>query len=259
MDPVAPNPTQIFERAQQEGRRRLSMSWLDMVSTAFIAGITVVFGLVALAVTEALVEPSLGEGPAKVAGGLAFAIGLVFLVVGRTELFSEDLFDPVAAAVGGGERHPLTALLRLWGVTLALNLVGGALLLAILLVDGALPDGAAPVLDSAAEEIAGKGPLATLARAVLAGALLALLSYMLNAVDTVSARILVTTMVGFFLALGPFDHAVVSGLHLLFGIWNGAAVDHSDLLANLGLATVGNLVGGLLLVTFTHTAQVRGE
>lgn len=259
MDPVAPDPPQIFERAQREGRRRLSLSWLDMVSTAFIAGVTIVFGIVALGVTEALVAPSFAEGPAKVAGALAFAIGLVFLVVGRTELFSENLFDPVAAAVGRGERRPVTAVLRLWAVTLVLNLVGGAVLLAILLVDGALPDDAGRVLDSAAEEIAGKGPLATLARAVLAGALLALLSYMLSAVNTVSARILVTAMVGFFLALGPFDHVVVSGLHLLFGIWNGAAVTYGDLIANAGLATAGNLVGGLLLVTFTHTAQVRGE
>lgn len=259
MSSVAPTPVQVFERAQEEGRRRLSLSWLDMVSTAFIAGVTIVFGIVAFGIAQGYVEPVLGTEPAKLIGSLAFAIGLVFLVVGRTELFSENLFDPVAAAVGWGMRRALGAVLRLWVVTLVLNLVGGAVLVGILLVDGAMPESAGPVLASVAEEIAGKGALATLARAVLAGALLAVLSYMLNAVNSVTARILVTFMVGVFLALGPFDHVVVSALHLVYGIWDGAVVTYGDLLTNIGLATAGNLAGGLLLVTFTHTAQVKSR
>ncbi len=94
-------------------------------------------------------------------------------------------------------------------------------------------------------------------RAVLAGALITLLSYMLNAVDSVTSRILVAYMVGFFLALGPFDHVVVSALHLLFGIWLDGAVGYGALAANLGLSAAGNLLGGLLLITLTHTAQVK--
>jgi formate/nitrite transporter FocA (FNT family) len=64
-------------------------------------------------------------------------------------------------------------------------------------------------------------------------------------------------MVGFLLALGPFDHVVVSALHLLFGILLPDGVSVCDLAQNIALATAGNLVGGLTLVTFSHTAQVR--
>ena len=257
---VAPNPDQIYERAVDEGRRRLSLSMLDQVSTGFIAGVTIIFGLVALGVVEALVAPRFGAGVGALAGAMAFAIGVVFLVVGRSELFTENFFDPVAAAIEQqrGSR-PWTGLMRLWGVTLALNLVGGALLVALLTVDGALPEGAAHTLSRLAEEIASKGWAATLVRAVLAGALITLLSYMLNAVDTVTARILVSYLVGFFLALGPFDHVVVSALHLLFGIWLDGAASYGALALNVGLSTVGNLLGGLLLITLTHTAQVKSS
>lgn len=186
--PVAPDPDGIYERAAAEGRRRLGMTPVRQMTTGFIAGVTIVFGIVALGVTEALVEPTLGRGVATIVGALAFAIGIVFLIVGRTELFTENYA----------------------------------------------------------------------ARAVLAGALITLLSYMLEAVDTVTARILVAYLVGFFLALGPFDHVVVSALHVIFGIWLSDAVTYSDLAVNIGLSTVGNLVGGLLLVTLTHTAQVKG-
>lgn len=256
---VAPSPDQIYERATAEGHRRLSLSTLDQVSTAFIAGVTIIFGIVALGVVEALVAPEFGTGVGSLAGALAFAIGLVFLVVGRSELFTENFFDPVATAITESGRRPWTSLLRLWGLTLALNLLGGALLVALLTVDGALPEGAAHALSRVAEDIASKGWAATLVRAVLAGALITLLSYMLNAVDTVAARILVTFMVGFFLALGPFDHVVVSALHLLFGIWLDGSAGYAALGMNVGLSTVGNLLGGLLLITFTHTAQVRSD
>lgn len=255
----SPDPETIYQRAEREGRRRLEMPALEKAATGFIAGVTIVFGIVALGVTTALVEPHFGPEFAELAGALAFGIGVVFLVVGRTELFSENLFDPVAAAIAQRGRPVWLRLVRLWATILVLNLVGGAVLTAILLVEGALPDGAGEVLDRVAEEIAAKPAAGTLARAVLAGPLLALLSYMLKAVDTVAGKVLVAFIVGFFLAVGPFDHVVVSALHLLFGLWHSGAVHYLDLLANLSLSTVGNLVGGLVLITLTHSAQVKSR
>ncbi len=82
---------------------------------------------------------------------------------------------------------------------------------------------------------------------------------MLKAVDSVTARILVTVMVGSLLAAGLFDHAAVSGLHLLFGVWLSDVVGYLDLLTNVGPALIGSLVGGLFLITLTHTAQVKGS
>jgi formate-nitrite transporter family protein len=256
---IAPTPEEIYERSVDEGRRRLSMRPLELIATGFIAGVTVVFGIVALGVTKALVEPEFGPGAAALAGALAFGIGLVFLIVGRTELFTENFFDPVAAAVEDRGARPWARLLRLWIGIFVLNLIGGAALIAVLSVDGALPGELPRALVDVAEEIAGKGWDATLARAVLAGALITLLSYMLEAVNTVTGRILVAYSVGFLLALGPFDHVIVSALHVLFGIWLADGISYGELVANIGLATAGNLVGGLLLITLTHTAQVKSR
>jgi formate/nitrite transporter FocA (FNT family) len=254
---VAPSPEAVYDRAREEGRRRLSMPLLEQVATGFIAGVTIVFGIVALGVTEALVAPDLGGGVAVVASALAFSIGVVFLVVGRSELFSENFFDPVAAAINESGGRVWGRLARLWVTILALNLVGGAVMVALLTVKGALPEEANSSLIHVAEEIAAKSWQATVARAVLAGALITLLSYMLSACNSVASRILVTAMVGFFLAIGPFDHVVVSVLHLLFGLWESNKIHWADLGQNLALSTGGNLAGGLLLITLTHSAQVK--
>lgn len=58
-------------------------------STGFIAGVTIVFGIVALGMFEELVAQRFGEQFAAVAGALGFGIGLVPLVVGRSEPFTE--------------------------------------------------------------------------------------------------------------------------------------------------------------------------
>lgn len=255
----APSPEEIYKRAVAEGDRRLGMPPLEKTATAFIAGVTIVFGVAALGITSALAEPALGPGLAHIVGALAFAIGLVFLVVGRSELFTENFFGPVASTIDQEGRGSLLELGRLWLVVLVLNLVGGAVLAAILTVEGALPEGAPEALVKVAEDIATKSSLATFARAIAAGALLTLLSYMLHACDSVASRIAVTYIVGFFVAVGPFDHVVVSALHLLFGVWLSDAVRYADIGANLLISTAGNLLGGILLMTLTHTAQVKGS
>ena len=255
---TAPTPAEIYRRSKEEGRRRLSMSGLDLVSTGFIAGFTIVFGVVGLGVVESLVEPAGGRALAKLAGALAFAIGLVFLVVGRSELFTENFFDPVAAAISERGQRVWLLVGRLWVVILALNMVGAAVLAAVFAVDGALPQGAPEALSMVAEDIAGKSGVATFARAVAAGALLTLLSYLLQGVDSVLGRITVAYLVGFFVALGPFDHVVVSATHLLFGVWFGAPLGYGDVLVNMAISTPGNLVGGVVLVTLTHAAQAKG-
>ena len=255
---TAPTPEEIYERSKQEGRRRLSMSGLDLVSTGFIAGFTIVFGVVGLGVVESLVEPVAGRALAQLAGALAFAIGLVFLVVGRSELFTENFFDPVAAAISERGRKVWLLVARLWVVILVLNMVGAAVLAAVFTVDGALPEGAPEALSMVAEEIAAKSGVATFARAVAAGALITLLSYLLQGVDSVLGRITVAYMVGFFVALGPFDHVVVSAAHLLLGVWFDGHVGYGDVLLNMAISTPGNLVGGVVLVTLTHAAQAKG-
>lgn len=254
---IAPTPSEIFRRAADEGERRLDQSFVELVSTGFIAGFTVIFGLLALALVQAAVHPRFPE-IAPVAGALAFASGFVFLVVGRTELFTENFFDPVATAFQWREPGILHRLLRLWGVTLAVNLVGGLLFALVIAVPGVIPDGAGAALRRIAEEILARGPLAGFVSAIVGGALIALLSFLLQAVETVGSRIPVAFFVGFILAAGPFDHVVVTVLHLFLGLLFGVGVGAAGFAQVLALATAGNLVGGLGLVTLSHVAQASG-
>lgn len=235
----------------------MDQSLLELVSTGFIAGFTIIFGIVALGIAHAAVAPHSQE-IAKLAGALAFALGLVFLVVGRAELFTENFFDPIATLFDRNRSGSLPRLLRLWGITFVLNLVGGALLALATAVPGVLPERAGHSLSKVAEEIAARGALAGLMSAIVGGALVALLSFLLEAVNSVGSRIALAYLVGFLLAAGPFDHVIVTALHVFAGILFGAPVGFAELAEILAISTAGNLIGGVGLVTLSHVAQVKG-
>jgi len=256
--PVAPTPSEIFRRAAEEGERRLDQSTSELVSTSFIAGFTIVFGIVAQAIARAVVEPQFGE-VAKIVGALAFGLGLVFLVVGRAELFNENFFDPTAAIAEQRDPGMLSSLLRLWVLTFVFNLVGGVLFVLVLSVDGALPPGTAESLSTTTEEVARREPVPRFASAIAGGALVSLLSFLLVAVNSVGSRLVLAYAVGFLLALGPFDHVIATVLHVFFGILSGASVGYGALAVIVLVATAGNLVGGIGLVTTTHIAQALGD
>jgi len=251
------NPAEIFAKSAEEGERRLNQEMLELLSTGFIAGFTIVFGIIALAIVEALARPSLGE-LSKLLGALAFGVGLPFLILGRAELFSENFFDPIAAAFKSKVGGMLRKILRLWLLTLILNLVGGGVLVLVLSVEGALPSGAHETLNRVAEEIAGRSGLATLMRSIIGGALVALLSYLVIASRDTTGRILVAYVTGVLLALGPFEHGVVTMLNLAFGVAFGAAVTWIDIAQTFCISILGNLLGGVGLVTMSHAAQAKG-
>ena len=253
---AAPDPAEIFDRAAEEGERRLDQSLIELLATSFIAGFTVVFGTVALGIVHAAVPAGTGRLDA-VAGALAFGLGVVFLVVGRAELFNENFFDPIAAAIER-DGFPTGELLRLWGVTFALNLVGGGLMVVVFWAEGTLPAGTEVALRSFAEHTAGRSTVANFTSAIVGGALVALLSHFLAAVDSGGSRIWMAYAVGFLLALGPFEHVVVTMLHAFFGVLYGARIGVAEFAALTGIITAGNVVGGIGLVTITHVAQAKG-
>jgi formate-nitrite transporter family protein len=253
-DPL--DPSEIFERAATEGERRLRQSLLELTATGFIAGFTIVFGMIGLGIVEGMTRPALGD-MASLLGAFAFGTGVVFLIVGRAELFSENFFDPIAAGFRPGEQKLTARLLRLWGLTFLFNLAGGAVLILAASVPETLPAGATASLNRIAEDIAQRPLWPTLTRAVIGGALVALLSFLIAASQETISRAFVAYAVGVLLALGPFDHVIVSMLHVGFGLASGADVTLLHAFKVGLIATIGNLVGGVGLVTLSHAAQAK--
>lgn len=147
----APEPHEMFARTREEGIRRLSRTRLEVAATSLVAGFDVVFGIVALAAATAAISPHFGASAAHLVGSLAFGIAFVFIVVGRSELFTENFLVPVSALRAG--KVSKIKLAELWTISPVLNIVGGAALVLVVSSKGVLPEGAAPALVDVAEHI----------------------------------------------------------------------------------------------------------
>jgi formate/nitrite transporter FocA (FNT family) len=254
----APQPEEIYRQTREEGRRRLSRPVLELAATAVVGGLDVAFGIAVYGLTAAAVEPKGGEGLAHLAGAIGFGIAFVFIVVGRSELFTENFLVPIAGL--DRDRGSLVKLGELWAVSLVMNLVGGFALAMVLTSEGVLRHGSKHAILQLAEHTARYTPLTAFLSAVVAGALMTVLTWFVEgAAESMGVRITMAWIVGAVLVLGSFNHAIVGAIEMFYGLRFGGPIGWDNLFANLGIAVAGNLVGGLVLVTFVRSAQVFGS
>jgi formate/nitrite transporter FocA (FNT family) len=249
--PQAPDPEEIYERTRREGQRRLSRPLLELAATALVGGFDVAFGVAAYGLAAGAFG---GSGDrAHLAGALAFGIGFVFVVVGRSELFTENFLVPIAGLERN--RRSYAKLVELWAAALVLNIVGGAVIALVVTSRGVMPVGASALRDLA-RHVHSFTPETAFLSAIVAGGLMTLLTWFVEgAAESMGVRIVMAWIVGSLIVLGSFNHAIVGQIELVYGMRYGVHVPIGDYLANLGLGIVGNLVGGLGLVTFARFAQ----
>ena len=255
----ARDPDQIWEESVEEGERRLARSPLGLAATGAVGGVDVMLGILALTVVSGALAVAVPEQLAHVGGSLFFGIGFVLLVVGRSELFTENFLIPIAGLLRGHGSARRLALL--WSVTAVANLVGIFVLAAIFTRAGLVPPETLDAAGKLADTFAERDFLTALLSAIVAGTAMTLFTWLTHAVEHDIARIAIAMLVGFLLAAPSLNHAIVSFGEMGFGLLAGTAKDATwtDLAQNFPVAVLGNLIGGLGFVTFFRILQVRGE
>jgi formate/nitrite transporter FocA (FNT family) len=253
----APKPHEIYREMRAEGRDRLGRSRLELAASSLVAGFDVVFGVIALASTDAAVSPHFGTQAGHLAGALAFGIAFIFITIGRSELFTENFMVPVTGLRKGLQTK--LQLAQLWLLSPIFNILGGSILILILTTHGVLPGGAGTSLRTVALHADGYGASTAFASAIVGGALITVMTWLIEGSPTSGSRILVAWIAGFLLALASFDHVIVVTLEMIGGIRVGAPIPWLDVARNLGIAAGGNLLGGLAFVTLTRTGQAIGS
>src|SRR5699024_7915585 len=105
------------------GEKRLVRPPMGHAITSFAGGMSVSFGAIAMAAAAASVGGSLGDpSVGHLLGALLFPIGFVILLIGETELLRGSCL--IAVVAGLMNRGSLAQLGKLWGLALAVNLVG---------------------------------------------------------------------------------------------------------------------------------------
>lgn len=220
-----------------------------------IGGFEVSLGaLAAMAVLGSALDSGLRLYAGLALAGLVFPIGFLFVIVGRSELFTENFLIPVATVLE--RRMPALSLARLYGLAWVANITGCALMALMLQVPGAIGE---PLHHGYAAYTAYKlavPPLGVFVSAVLAGMTMTVMTWLLVAVRDIVGRVLVIWAAGFTIFATNFSHAIVGSAILLAGFVD-AGRTLGDVAIWLGITTAGNIVGGVGLVAIGRTVQVR--
>lgn len=250
-------PEEIHDLAAGYGDERLARSSRDMLITAVIGAVELsLAALAAMAVLGSALEAAPGL---HLYGGLAlaaivFPAGFLFVIIGRSELFTENFLVPVLAVLDG--RQGLSCLVRLWGVVWVGNMVGCAGFALVASIPQAIGE---PLMHGYAAYAGYKlsvSPLGVLVSAVLAGMIMTVMTWLLVAVREPLGRILIMYAAGYALFATNVSHTVV-GAALIFVGFHEAHKSVLDVAEWVALATIGNLVGGVGLVTLGRLVQVK--
>lgn len=239
--------TETFLRTVSEGEHRLTRSWPGLLATGVVGGLDVGLGILGLL----LVKEATGS---SLLAGLAFGIGFMALTLAQSELFTENFLVPVMAVTA--RRASIGQLLRLWFGTAVMNLAGGWIMTGLIMAGQ-------PKLRATAVEIAteyARFPVGrAFALAILGGLVITLMTWMERSTESVPAKLAAAVAAAFLLVAGSLNHAIVVSLLSFAALHAGAPFGYAHWLAVAGLATVGNMIGGLGLVTMVRLVQVGSE
>ena len=237
---------ETFLRAVDEGRRRMSRKMLPLLATGVVGGIDVGTGVLALLLVEHATHN-------KLLAGLAFSIGFIALTLARSELFTEDFLVPVTTVIARQAR--VRMLIRLWVGTLVANLLGGWVFTYLILKG--FPQYAKTAVEAGNHYVQLGLGVRAFALAIMGGAVITLMTWMQHGTESTGVRLVPAITGAFLLAGAQLNHAVVNSLLMFSALHTGhAPFGYLQWAQTAGWAALGNLVGGVGLVTLLRIFQV---
>ncbi|WP_336035542.1 formate/nitrite transporter family protein [Halobacterium yunchengense] len=246
--------TGILASQLQEGVNELERPADGLALSGLSAGLDIGFGPLLMAVVATLAAGVWGEPTLELALANAYAVGFLFVVIGRSELFTEHTTLAVLPVLDG--RASVRSLLRLWGVVFGANVAGAAAFAGIAVVVApayGIADAAA--FEAVATPLVAHDSSVLFAGAVLAGWLMGLLSWLVAAAQETVSRALFVWLVAATIGFTHLPHCVAGSVEVLMGVFTGV-VEPSAYARFLVWSTAGNVLGGVVFVSLLKYGHV---
>lgn len=249
---------QILRHEIAEGLDALGRPAVGLFVSGLSAGLDIGFSLFLMAVAMSHGEGALPRSAERLLVANLYSVGFLFVILGRSELFTEQTTLAVLPTLGG--RSTVGALLRLWGLVWASNVLGAAAFAGLATQIGPALGVIEPrAFGAIAHRLIDHPSTVIFLSGILAGWLMGLVSWLVAAGrDTIGQIVLVwlvTTSIGF----AGLHHAILGAVEVLAGAFAGQGVGPADVGRFLLWATLGNTVGGVVFVAILKYGLARPE
>jgi formate/nitrite transporter FocA (FNT family) len=239
-----------YEVIRRRGEEELSRPSAALFFSGLAAGLSMGFSLLA----EGFLATYLPDAEwTPLVSKLGYSVGFLMITMGNQQLFTENTLTAIIPLLARRTRTALVNVARLWVVVLLANLLG-AVIFAWGLVETSVLDVAfhEPMREIAIHAAAG-APVQLVLQGIFAGWLIALMVWMLPATRQ---KLPVIVLMTYLIGLGGFPHIIAGSIEVLYAVAQGDVGLGHYLLVWAPATLLGNIIGGVALVSALNYAQV---
>jgi formate/nitrite transporter FocA (FNT family) len=241
----------VHEAIRHDGEEELNRPVSALAWSGFAAGLSMGFSFVA----QALFLAHLPDQPWRpIILNLGYPLGFLIVIIGRQQLFTENTLTAIIPLLARRNATTSIRVLQLWAAVLAANLVGAHLFAWVVGNTPMFKPEVQAAMLAIARQAADVTFGAAILRGIFAGWLIAMVVWMLAAIDT--GRIAVIIILTYIVGLASLTHIIAGAVEVLFLPMVGArswfAVAWGYMLPTL----IGNILGGVSLTAALNHAQV---
>ncbi|MEY3399289.1 MAG: hypothetical protein RL220_1883, partial [Bacteroidota bacterium] len=241
------SPPEIAHKVESLGVTKANAPAYRLFILAVLAGAFISLGALFFAVTIA--DSNLGYGITRLIGGMSFCLGLILVVVAGAELFTGNNLLAMAWA---SRLISTRSLLRNWVIVYAGNAAGCVLTVMACYAAGIHHSGNNAVGETLSGIALSKTTLSgevIFIRAIMCNALVCLAVWLTLGGHSVTDKVLAILFpITAFVAIG-FEHSIANWFFIPYGMMLNPDLSVSGAVLNLAISTMGNIVGGTLLVS----------
>jgi formate/nitrite transporter FocA (FNT family) len=246
---------EIHDLVRDQAEAEMERPAGDLFWSAVTAGLVIGWSFVLGAYARSLVA----EPWHRAAVAAAYPVGFILVIIGRSQLFTENTLEPVIPVLERRDPRSLRRMLRLWGLVLLGNLAG-ALVFALLFARTAVVshEVGTHMVQIALGALSGSFG-SQLYAAVFAGWLIALTAWLVSATQMTGAQIALIWITTAPIAALDFRHSIAGAVEAFYAAASGNASWGTALGNFVVPAVLGNIIGGVLFVAVLNHRQVADK
>ncbi|MEM0516825.1 MULTISPECIES: formate/nitrite transporter family protein [Aequorivita] len=238
---------EILKQQIIDGQETYNKNAISILLSSLTAGLEIGFSYLLICSLFFFLQGKVEEDTIIKLLSVVYPVGFIMIILGQSILFTEQtslLTLPVL-----NKKRSFRSLLKLWGLVISGNLIGGYLIAFLLVWIGPhLGIFNLLTVEKIAVHVTHYDNSVIFVSAILAGWLMGLLSWLIAASKSTLSRIVLIFMITAVLSFTGLHHSIVGNVEVFAGWISSSAITFVDYLSFILLALLGNALGGAIFV-----------
>ncbi len=246
-------PNEIAVSTVEVGQYKTSKANKTVFLSAILAGMFVSLGYIGYLIVNGAIAD---EGMAKVIGAGVFPVGLILILIAGADLFTGNTLISMAWF---DKKVTLKDFAKNLAIVWAGNFVGALFMVTLIYVSNTFSGDVASVTVGLAEKKAHLSFMEVLTRGIIANIIVSVCVYMTYAAKDIPGKVLLAWFPIWLFVITGTEHSIANMFVLPIGKLLGANISFAEIVGNIVPATIGNVIGGLIIAFAYYTLFIKGK